>query len=716
MLFAVFAQPAFLLGLLAMASPIIIHLLAKRRAAEIVFPAMRFLRLTADRTSRRRRLEEILLLLLRAAALGIAALALAQPVISGIGAGQQRAMAVILDNSLSMQQEALGRSAWEAAKETALRLFAAEVAGTSAATADKSATWAIWLPCLQADDDPLRLLQTRTAAEAKRAFSAAPATAGKGDLKRLVKGALSALAKHPASARELYILTDGQASEWEGIEEYLADVAPLPRFRIFLYIPEGCGGPTLSIERLAVKMRAALPGEEARLEAEVRNWSNRPAETAACFYLNNAMLSRQGVSVPAFGKTVVMCSATLDKTGWQSGRVQIDADGLCRDNRRIFVLEVPEAARILLVDGSVSLLARDRTSLYFEAALSAAPAMRVKRIAADALAAEDLAAYDAVFLVDIPAPAAEAAPLLRLFVKEGGTAVFVPGTTADRGSWNKIFGPGSDERDGLLPEALREAAPLGGEDGVALEAADISHPLLTPFAAAREQIRKAKVRQAYGLEASARRGVRVALAAAGAPILLSRAYGKGRAILWTTALKPSWTNIAAKPIFVPLVLSHVYWALQKPAAAGAIAGEPLLVAQPAQKSEVKGIIRLPDGAAQPCAGQASPEQPLFFPYTPEDGIYTIELQAPLPEKRLRAVNPAAGDSDLTRIDSRLLTSCLGRLGPTVVAESWERLAEEINRARQGTALMDPLLLLALCLLMAEGHYAAGLRRPEKKHV
>jgi len=715
MFFAIFANPVYLAGLLAMASPVIIHLLAKRRAAEVMFPAFRFLRFTVDRTSSRRRLEELLLLALRAAALGTAALALSQPVILAIGAGRQQAMVVILDNSLSMQQDASGQSAWEAAKEAALHILAVDEP-EGQANAHKRSAWALWFSCLQADDDPLRLMQMRTPEEAKLAIASAKITAGKGDLRRLLMAAATSLAKYPADARELYILTDGQASEWEEAAKDLAGISPRPTMRVFIYIPDGCGGPNLSVERLAVKMRAPLPGEEVRLEAEIRNWSRRLAETSVSFYLNGALVNKQGVSVPAMGKTNAFCAATLHKAGWQNGLVQIDADSLCRDNRRAFVLEVPEAAQILLCDGSGAIPSRERTALYLEAALAASPSMRVKRISTDALAAEDLAAYNAVFVVDTPAPSREDAAALRLFAKAGGTVIFAVGAGANFARWNEILGPGSDEQDGMLPAALHAAVAFDSEDGAALEAVEATHPLLMPFAAAMEQIRRAKIKKIHGLESPPRRGSRTALAAAGAPVIVSRGYGKGRVVLWTISLAPAWTNLAAKPIFVPLVLSHVYWALQKPEARGAIACQPLLVAQPAQTCEVRGNIRLPGGESLPIAGQAGPEQPLFFPHTAEDGIYTIELQTPVKERRLRAVNPTNADSNLARIDNRFLSERLECLGPTICVESAQALREEIKRARQGTALMDPLLFVAFAILLAEGRYAAGLRRPEKKHA
>jgi hypothetical protein len=74
-----FFRPAFLWGLLAVAIPVIVHLLFRHRTVSFDFSSLRFLQQTAVRASRRRRLRRLLLLLTRMAAVAVLVLLFAHP-------------------------------------------------------------------------------------------------------------------------------------------------------------------------------------------------------------------------------------------------------------------------------------------------------------------------------------------------------------------------------------------------------------------------------------------------------------------------------------------------------------------------------------------------------------------------------------------------------------------------------------------------------------
>ena len=100
-----FAAPLLLIGLLAAAIPFALHLLSSVRAPQMVFPTLRFLHLSMEKTARRRKLEHWLLLLVRSLLLGALALAVAEPFTKGAGgfwADPRIAVAIVIDNSYSM--------------------------------------------------------------------------------------------------------------------------------------------------------------------------------------------------------------------------------------------------------------------------------------------------------------------------------------------------------------------------------------------------------------------------------------------------------------------------------------------------------------------------------------------------------------------------------------------------------------------------------------
>ena len=57
-----FAAPLFLLAALAAAIPVVLHLVSRQRAKDLPFPTLRFLKLSAEKTRRRKRIHDALLM------------------------------------------------------------------------------------------------------------------------------------------------------------------------------------------------------------------------------------------------------------------------------------------------------------------------------------------------------------------------------------------------------------------------------------------------------------------------------------------------------------------------------------------------------------------------------------------------------------------------------------------------------------------------------
>jgi aerotolerance regulator-like protein len=98
-------HPLALAGLLALAGPLLIHLLVRREAARVRFPTLRFLRASPAASVRRHRLSDWPLLLVRLAVVALAAVAFADPVIvslSRASARQRVSRAIVVDTSPSM--------------------------------------------------------------------------------------------------------------------------------------------------------------------------------------------------------------------------------------------------------------------------------------------------------------------------------------------------------------------------------------------------------------------------------------------------------------------------------------------------------------------------------------------------------------------------------------------------------------------------------------
>jgi len=98
-----FLYPWALLGLVAAAVPILLHLIARRRPPTVVFPAIQYLVDTTRQHQRRLKLRNLLLLLLRTALILALVLAAAAPSVPMTGAPGHApgALVLVLDNSAS---------------------------------------------------------------------------------------------------------------------------------------------------------------------------------------------------------------------------------------------------------------------------------------------------------------------------------------------------------------------------------------------------------------------------------------------------------------------------------------------------------------------------------------------------------------------------------------------------------------------------------------
>jgi hypothetical protein len=117
--------PLYLLGVLAVAAPIVFHLIRRSPRGEVPFSSLLFLTPSPPRLTRRSRLDNILLLLLRAAALCLLAFAFARPFLReqahwNLGEDTQRRTAVLIDTSASIRRGEL----WAKAKTTARQVVA----------------------------------------------------------------------------------------------------------------------------------------------------------------------------------------------------------------------------------------------------------------------------------------------------------------------------------------------------------------------------------------------------------------------------------------------------------------------------------------------------------------------------------------------------------------------------------------------------------------
>src|SRR5215470_576006 len=123
-----FLAPLMLVGVIALAVPIAIHLIGRQRAKIVKFAALDFLLATKRRTARRFRLRERILLAVRAIACAAIAIALAKPYTSCARKGPQvtrgpQAAVLVIDDSFAAGYVVDGKPWLRAATDEARRIL-----------------------------------------------------------------------------------------------------------------------------------------------------------------------------------------------------------------------------------------------------------------------------------------------------------------------------------------------------------------------------------------------------------------------------------------------------------------------------------------------------------------------------------------------------------------------------------------------------------------
>lgn len=118
-----FLAPLYFLGALAVAGPIVFHLIRRQPKGQVEFSSLMFLDSTPPRLTRRSRLENWPLLLLRCAAILMLAFAFARPFLpmaeSDSVSGIKRAIVLLVDQSASMKRTGL----WDQATKRAIEIL-----------------------------------------------------------------------------------------------------------------------------------------------------------------------------------------------------------------------------------------------------------------------------------------------------------------------------------------------------------------------------------------------------------------------------------------------------------------------------------------------------------------------------------------------------------------------------------------------------------------
>ena len=461
--------------------PIIIHLLNRKRFRIVVWAAMKFLLAAQKQNTRRMRLEQLILLAVRTLLVLLVVLAMASvmPWAENVwahfwpeGGGFVKVKSgrtykiIVLDASLSMNQLVQGKTAFERAREMAIKLAldSGQGDGFSVLLMKEVPTWIV----AEAAQDGRKVAAEIKTLEATHGNTSAASTLN-------MVAAKLAEASSRYTSREVYFFTDMQRTTWVSslgpvsAKEGKGEKSPLEEIQkrartIFVDVVGKDGAGNLAVTDLRLGESLVTAKASVSISGVVQNFGKEPRTRVRVALLvgqagegaNDPMSLRvqkqDYFDFPANGHGTVNFAYKFPAPGTYAVQMRLlgndqeaggsrPVDDLEPDNARTLIVTVREQVPIMVVNGKPAVDRFDKATEYLRLALNPFPAnqppedapLRPKVVSAAQFADAnegDLTSYDCLFLCDVSQIGTGEQRRLENHLRRGGGVVVSMGDQA----------------------------------------------------------------------------------------------------------------------------------------------------------------------------------------------------------------------------------------------------------------------------------------------
>jgi hypothetical protein len=678
-----FLAPLFALGFLAVAAPILFHLIRRRPKGEVPFSSVMFLTPSPPPPASRRRLDQLLLLLLRAAALVFLGLAFMRPFFRQDAAadagGSGRRVVVLIDTSASMKRGELWKQA----------VAKADDALAECRPADRVAVYAFdrtVRPVLSfAESDQLEP-QQKIAVARDRVKQLTPSWGATALDRALIESTAAILEAGENPSGKVVLVSDLQQgaslTELTGFEwpaEVELDLRAVADAR-------GNAGLTLLTERAEAEKGSGPDQVRVRV-------TNDTASTQERFKL--AWAGTTGSEIEAYvppGESRVL-KVPRPATGASTLRLLGDPHEF--DNTAY--LAGPRRREMTVHFVGTDTATDANGLLYFlERAWDETPERLVRVVARkpdDPLTADEVRAAPLVVLAG--PPSSDTTRVLEKYLTDGGTVLCVLGSAT-----------ALPALAGATPRPVQEAKV---EQYTMLRDIAFDHPLFAPLAGPQfSDFTKIHVWKHRKLTDDHLPRAKVLVwFDDGDPAVLEKASGRGRLVVWASSWRPADSQLARSSKFVPLMAALLELRHGRiPTATVHRIGERVPV--PANAAAMR--VRKPDGTTVSLAADAT-----TFDGTDQPGEYALETPAGV---RPIAVNLDPAESLTTPIPAETLE----QFGCRLVKRGAEPRSTDADRQQQNAelersqSLWRVLILVAIAAVLVETALSGWRTRSAQREV
>ncbi len=494
------------------------------------------------------RIRQLLLLILRTAIILLIVLAFARPTLDSGQAGllserSEVEAVIVLDNSLSMNEVKLTGSLLEQLRQSFISLESAFQPGDR-------------ISILQSTSSPEWLVQDESFQPGlwERVLQRLQTNYLKSDLTNAIDMATRKLQRSRLSGREIYILSDFQASALAP-----ADIEPLLNepssegIRYFAMRIAHTAVDNISVDSVEVKNRLVEVNQPLQLQVFLTNQhSDKHLATLTSVLLNGNRVAQKNVNLAPGQLTEVPFNITLTDNGFIKGEIEIESDALQEDNRRYFNIYVPERIR------SLHIVPDKAFQSFLPLIVQPATERGVFEFEQDVLlnwTSHNFSKYDVIVLEGLNQIPETLMQRLDQFVAQGGGALIIPGENIAAGSYQKVL-----RRTQIGEFVERVGTPGNSDQFLTVQNVLWNHAIFEGlFEDKKKQVSPIEVFAAYKLRTAGSAVTLVGLSDR-SPLLIQSNQQKGTVLFLTTPLNPRWTQLPFKGFVVPLMYRAIYYA------------------------------------------------------------------------------------------------------------------------------------------------------------
>ncbi|HET6527567.1 MAG TPA: BatA domain-containing protein [Balneolaceae bacterium] len=551
-----FLNPLFLFGLIAVAVPVVIHLINLRRPQKISFSTLSFFNELRKSTIRRIRIKQYLLMAIRALALLFLALALARPflpptIIGSASSHHPKTVAIIIDNSPSMSRIGSRGPLINQAKQIAVDII------DNGNTGDKFSV-------IATNGEKETNISFGSALQAKKGVNEISVTNTAHYTGEALGTAYRMLQQAPQMQGVIYLISDGQQSQLDDLQglNLKNESSQTKPVSLQLITLQKANQQNIAISSLALNSQMLSKGSPLSLSVTIENVGDAAvANHFVSIEVNGKLTGQYEVSLQPGQSRKYAFEIVAEKTGDIVGRIILEGDDVTYDNTRYFVIRIPQKRSILLVNNGNQNAAFHS---YLAPALKAAQQTNAQLTFAEkAVSKVDQShwqKYDVIVLDGLEQVPEYWFQDLQRYVQKGNGLLFLPSEQGNIQNYNDFF---ALFNAGRFTNVVGEYASF--KPAVKMAALQDGHPVISNLFEKKEDeainVDLPSLFFYYKYEQSSDSGALNILKAANGDALLSEQhFGEGIFLISTFGAGPGWSSFPVNPLFAPVYYRSLLYA------------------------------------------------------------------------------------------------------------------------------------------------------------